>query len=78
MSLKSFVLLVAAIFAVLHSANSYTSPDGKEYDCRCTLEYFPVCASNGLTYENWCIFDCVQDENHDLKVNYEDECQQKV
>ncbi|XP_017768799.1 PREDICTED: serine protease inhibitor dipetalogastin-like [Nicrophorus vespilloides] len=43
-------------------------------DCPCTLENRPLCASNGVTYGNWCFFECAQRSDADLRIVYEGVC----
>lgn len=43
-------IVLVAIFAI---GSSHETPV-----CACARNYMPVCASNGRTYANKCVFDC--------------------
>lgn len=45
------------------------------YDCVCTREYNPVCASNGKSYSNECYFDCEVEKNADLHIAHYGTCE---
>lgn len=42
--------------------------------CICTLEFQPVCGSNGVTYGNKCQFSCAQRDNPALSIRTSGEC----
>lgn len=42
--------------------------DPSRPSCACTREYFPICASNGVTYGNRCQFRCAA--GPDLHLTY--------
>ncbi|XP_024081433.1 serine protease inhibitor dipetalogastin-like [Cimex lectularius] len=52
-----------------HSSNGIPKSD-----CICTVEYFPVCGSNGNTYGNICEFKCAQKVQRGLKIVRHGEC----
>lgn len=37
-------------------------------DCFCTFEYNPVCASNGETFANECMFECIAESPRGLRL----------
>lgn len=65
-SFAKLLLVVSIAAAVLSAidANPHfveTAPINENFDdleCACPRILIPVCASNGKTYDNWCIFDC--------------------
>lgn len=73
MSLKSVFALVAVIFALMQSTHTSVLSD-IDYDCKCTLEQDPVCGSDGVTYDNWCIFDCYEEKIPGLRPVREGKC----
>uniref|UniRef100_A0A4Y0BTR0 Kazal-like domain-containing protein n=1 Tax=Anopheles funestus TaxID=62324 RepID=A0A4Y0BTR0_ANOFN len=46
--------------------------------CSCTRTYAPVCANNGVTYNNQCAFLCAKKLNRSLKVTRVDRCKKPV
>lgn len=57
------VIIVVSIFQETISQN-----------CLCTREYSPICASDGKTYSNVCLFKCEKQRNRDLKIQLQGEC----
>ncbi|CAF4878734.1 unnamed protein product [Pieris macdunnoughi] len=47
--------------------------------CLCTTDLRPVCANNGLTYDNPCLFDCAKDSStlEVLRIEHEGICAPK-
>ncbi|XP_069361279.1 serine protease inhibitor dipetalogastin-like [Maniola hyperantus] len=50
---------------------------GNEETCLCTLEYDPVCGSDGRTYPNRCGMDCDPKNRGNVKLLHEGECRSK-
>ena len=46
--------------------------------CRCPRNYKGVCGSDGKTYSNACVLECIKcEEKPDLTVAYQGECQKQ-
>lgn len=69
------VLFVTIAFAVAMTATTCASKEEVEQDCVCIEIYYPVCASNGETFENICWFDCAQKEDPSLAIVHLGKCQ---
>ncbi|XP_034834988.1 serine protease inhibitor dipetalogastin-like [Maniola hyperantus] len=50
---------------------------GNEETCLCTLEYDPVCGSDGRTYPNRCAMDCDPENRGNVELLHEGECRSK-
>ncbi|XP_045774399.1 serine protease inhibitor dipetalogastin-like [Maniola jurtina] len=50
---------------------------GNEESCICTLEYDPVCGSDGRTYPNKCAMDCDPEKRGTVELLHEGECRSK-
>lgn len=57
--MKSYVAITLGLLFVLMILEAVYGQKG----CFCTLEYRPVCASNGQTYSNGCLFRCAAAQN---------------
>lgn len=71
MNFKILIVLIGIIVAV---QSGTTSGGNLQYDCDCTRQYDPICGSDGETYDNWCLFGCVQEKVPDLKILRQGEC----
>lgn len=73
------VTIVNVFFAIgvallsVQSTNS-AAITGIDFDCICTREYRPICATDDRTYANKCIFKCAQEKVKNLEMKFEGEC----
>lgn len=75
MSLKSLIIFFGIVCAVMAHTETFTSPSGETFECKCSRQnFFPICASDGETYDNWCYFDCVKTKKPDLEALFEGDC----
>lgn len=78
MSLKSVIVIIGVAFIMMQSVHSSSLRiSSEENNCICTREYFPLCASNGVTYSNWCLFECDKERNTDLLIKFEGDCDEE-
>lgn len=73
MGLRKLILIVGIAAAVMQPTDSATIGD-QGSSCMCSREYFPICASNGITYSNECLFNCAKEQNKDLDIRFYGEC----
>ncbi|XP_075225039.1 serine protease inhibitor Kazal-type 1-like [Lycorma delicatula] len=64
------VCFFISAFIITQRASARVTP----VSCICPLYYYPVCASDGKTYPNECVFYCRKKEVPALEKKYEGEC----
>lgn len=75
MDLKYLFVVIGLVFAVVHSVlGSPIDVAIEEDDCVCTRIYSPICALNGITYSNQCMFDCEKRKHIELEMDFEGDC----
>ena len=67
------IKLMVVIGVAVLVQSSYSAPPADA--CFCGREYLPICASNGVTYYNKCLFQCAKNRNKDLKIKFYGECE---
>ncbi|CAG7726501.1 unnamed protein product [Allacma fusca] len=67
---------VAVLFCCfVASATTVQAEDDDDFlSCECPDVYDPVCGSDGITYQNLCRFNCVQELVPDLEIVHYGEC----
>lgn len=72
MGLNKLLLVVGMTVFVLHSVSS-ASVNSNDM-CACSREYAPICGSDNVTYNNYCLFECAKQRNNALKIKHEGRC----
>lgn len=70
------VIAIIGFAALAYSASIGT--DETEDECVCTREYNPICASDNVTYNNECLFECEKRHNYDLSIKFYGDCADKA
>lgn len=78
MSSKSFIAIICVAFVVMHAVQSAAVQSYDEYDCICTREYMPICASNGVTFPNLCFYKCEKERNKELSIKFHGHCDEET
>lgn len=65
---KTLICLTLLVVTVAFAKDEEKPP------CSCNRMYFPVCASNGRTYSNRCLFGCAQRVQKGLYIVKSGEC----
>lgn len=78
MGLNTFIAVFVIAALVLQSINSATFESNPNFSCRCSREYSPICASNGISYDNECLFLCEKQTNGELSIKSRGKCGKQV
>lgn len=62
----------------LEISNEISNIDSGRQKCLCTLEFSPICGSDGRTYTNQCDFNCKREINKQLKIEYMGGCKKSL
>ncbi|XP_031623846.1 serine protease inhibitor dipetalogastin-like [Contarinia nasturtii] len=71
MSLNKTIIVIVIAALVMQSKSSM--PDNSD-NCLCTREYNPICASDGITYSNKCLFECEKKQKRNLEIREHGTC----
>lgn len=74
MAPSQLISFIGLAVALLHSTNAATINSESIANCPCTREYQPFCASNNVTYDNKCLFECAQGKNQHLSIQFQGRC----
>ncbi|XP_017772959.1 PREDICTED: serine protease inhibitor dipetalogastin-like, partial [Nicrophorus vespilloides] len=59
---------------IAYSGECGNPRETRNLDCPCTREYRPVCATNGVTYANPCLFRCAKKTFEFIEIAYNGKC----
>lgn len=81
MSKVAIFVVVMVLVMVQSSYAKHRRPKGRDTaanprDCYCPRRFLPVCASNEVTYQNMCVFNCAKNRwpESRLLVAYDGRC----
>lgn len=72
------LIVIVGVAALWIDSSKSASIGSQENVCICSREYFPVCASNGQTYSNKCVFQCEKRHLNDLEIKFYGECDEQA
>lgn len=67
-------MFLRAILFVAVASQFVNSASIDPNDCSCTREYLPVCATDNMTYNNVCLFECAKLKYKELEIKSHGEC----
>ncbi|XP_017778277.1 PREDICTED: four-domain proteases inhibitor-like [Nicrophorus vespilloides] len=59
---------------IVYSGECGNPRETRNLDCPCTKEYDPVCATNGVTYANPCLFRCAKKTFDSIEIAHYGKC----
>lgn len=69
--LFAFIALTVLFVQLSHSASI---PSDNYNTCGCSRNYAPVCATDGITYGNECLFLCEKEIRDDIQIKHDGVC----